>query len=685
MLPTAPDISVKSTMTGDDIRLTLDEDSLIHLMSQYIDLYTDSELAAVREYSTNALDAHVEAGESRPIEVTTPSLLSPYLRVKDYGNGLSRQDIVDVYSKYGASTKRGSNDFQGMLGLGCKSGLAYTNQFTLSSVKDGRKILVAVSRDEDGAATMTIISNEETDEPSGVEVTIPARGSNQMEAKAINLFQYWPEGSVLLNGAEPRRFTYSMKVSDEIYVIAADRYREKTNSLVVMGNVAYPVERQYIDHGLGEEQGILAFVPIGTVEFTPAREGLRYTRKTKDALAAIADAYKAERDKAIDREIQQASTPREAISTLLRLRKVFGMKGNQSAVYTYRGKDFPATLALPAQGAITSSEKDYGQNYNTHELITTLDITYLPKTYFVRGWDQARFTATTKKKLMKWLEDRREAEIASGLTDRTECNHFVLVDKMPDQTWIDDSHVLEWADIKAIKLPVAGRPVRVGADGKTVVSAGEYEVTTILGDQSDTSLMLAEDFDSEVPIFWVEYQKNRSTKTERDILSRRYADDGFYFIELWANRRDKFLRLFPHAQQAAPECREIITEWQESITDEDRLALAIDSEYGARRVLQSLKPEKIHDPAVVAAIRAANHSIKGLKAMADRFGHYARRNLIGDIEWVNPLDRYPLVQAGRYYADNVTREHEYMYINAVYAADQATSPRFADADYGMGC
>lgn len=672
MLPTAPDISVTSTVTGDAIRLSLDEASLVHLMSQYIDLYTDAELAAVREYSTNALDAHVEAGESRPIEVTTPTALSPYLRIKDYGLGLTRQNIVDVYSKYGASTKRGSNDFQGMLGLGCKSGLAYTNQFTLTSVAntpEGRiKILVSVSRDEDGSATMTVINGPDgdpTDDPTGVEVTIPARGWNQMEEKAAKLFQYWPEGSVLLNDEKPTPFSYSMKVSDEIYVIKADKFREKSNSFVVMGNVAYPVEGQYIDHGLGKEQGLLAFLPIGSVEFTPAREALRYTRKTKDALTAVAESYQASRDKAIDREIQGAPDSRAAIATLLRLRKVFGITGTTKAVYKYQGKNFPNTLTLDPNtvNVLTSSEKRSGTKFNTHEKISTLDITYLPKTIFVRGWDQASFTATTKKKLMLWLERKHEAEGLAN-TNLTECNHFVLVHTMPDQTWISDSSIIEWPDIKGIRLPTAGRPQR--ADG--TISDGEYEVTTLIDGQCDTSLMHAEDFDPETPIFWVYYEKDGSTRDHRDILKTMYDADGFYFVELWKNRAKKFLRLFPTAQPAEPECRVLADKWAATLSDADKLALTIDSLYDARDTLCKLKVDKIDDPAIKSAVTAARHNIKGLKAKQSAWGQFLSGSLT--VEWDNPLDNYPMLSHMRSYRHY--KGHEYIMMNAVYAASQVT-------------
>src|SRR6476469_3924392 len=144
-------MDVTSTLQGVKISMKINEDALTHIMSFLTDLYSDPEMAVIREYSTNAYDAHVEGFVDRPIEVTLPTNLSPFFRVRDYGAGLDEDDIREIYSQYGASTKRESNDVNGMLGLGCKSALTYTDQFTLTGIKNGICTEVAISRDENGS------------------------------------------------------------------------------------------------------------------------------------------------------------------------------------------------------------------------------------------------------------------------------------------------------------------------------------------------------------------------------------------------------------------------------------------------------------------------------------------------------------------------------------------------------
>ena len=101
-------------------------------------LYSDPVGSLIREYSSNAWDANVEAGNrDKPIEVgiqTTPDK-GTYWYVTDLGPGLSPERIDTVYRKFGKSTKRASNEAIGMMGLGKFSGLSYTNEVFISTIK----------------------------------------------------------------------------------------------------------------------------------------------------------------------------------------------------------------------------------------------------------------------------------------------------------------------------------------------------------------------------------------------------------------------------------------------------------------------------------------------------------------------------------------------------------------------
>ena len=62
-------------------------------------LYTDKETAFIREYATNAADAHVEAGcPERPIEITLPSKFNLEFKCRDFGPALSHEDVQNIFA-----------------------------------------------------------------------------------------------------------------------------------------------------------------------------------------------------------------------------------------------------------------------------------------------------------------------------------------------------------------------------------------------------------------------------------------------------------------------------------------------------------------------------------------------------------------------------------------------------------
>ena len=94
-----------------------DVQHVIHLLRNQI--YSNKTLAVIREYTTNAVDAHVESGKGDlPIEVTLPTKFEPTFKVRDFGSGLNDEEIKNLYTRYCKSTKRQSNSFTGQLGIG---------------------------------------------------------------------------------------------------------------------------------------------------------------------------------------------------------------------------------------------------------------------------------------------------------------------------------------------------------------------------------------------------------------------------------------------------------------------------------------------------------------------------------------------------------------------------------------
>ena len=148
------------------------------IIQRLTELYEDPIEATVRETVSNAIDAVIESNIENPlVEITSPTSLQPILIIKDNGVGMTYEDLKNVYSKYGASTKASNLDQIGAYGLGAKSPLAYGDEFTITSIKDGYKTTVIVVKEE-LTNYIKIVDSVYTGESSGTTVSVPVNSSD---------------------------------------------------------------------------------------------------------------------------------------------------------------------------------------------------------------------------------------------------------------------------------------------------------------------------------------------------------------------------------------------------------------------------------------------------------------------------------------------------------------------------
>jgi hypothetical protein len=286
-----------------------------HIMTILRDtLYSDKVLAVLREYSANAWDANrmVDRGDV-PIEVTLPTYSDPTLKIRDRGPGLSKTDVFEVYNKYGASTKRDSNVAVGMLGIGSKSGFAYSDSFTITSWHGGYRAtyIAVIDSSEKGKVDLFHMHrlgyNDETGEPdaslnedveeTGVEIQMAVRPAdiNEFTTKAQSLFAFFkPQPKInttlppIPKGQDFEGLGTILTSDDN----SANSYsygygsRGSKGWTAVMGCVPYKINTNQLkglSSSYGNVSGILYF-DIGTLQVAASREELKYGDSTKEAL-----------------------------------------------------------------------------------------------------------------------------------------------------------------------------------------------------------------------------------------------------------------------------------------------------------------------------------------------------------------------------------------------------------------
>lgn len=656
-------LEYESTLQGEAVGMSIDESALSHIMSVLTDLYSDPELAVLREYATNALDAHVEAGESRPIEVTLPTSLSPFVRIRDYGTGLDAEDIRNVFSRYGTSTKRESDDVVGMLGLGCKSALSYADQFTLTGVKDGVRTEVLVSRDEDGSGTMHIVDASATDDPSGTEIVVPAKSSNGFEQKAADLFRFWTPGSVLVNGSAPERIS-GLWLSDSLLLTT-----ETDTDIVVQGNVPYPVPDEYASrkrYGYGMRHRTVRFVDIGSVSFTPSREALQLTKRTKRALEEIAT----ERDTLVQSEcgrmIAEAASASDAIRIQSETRAV-GFKGSGR----FQGKEVPTSLDRTPRdpnGAILRTDPDespsksflvagqpYGRKNGGREWSTDFGIHAL----FV-GYSAKLLSPTKREKIALYLQGK-------GMETR---GKIVLVESLSplERFWLEGIHVADWSVVDAIKIPREARPTML--DGGR--PRGSYAAR--LADGTWTESLQADEIDATKPLYWL--HGNAGTVSAHGAIRGGMLPDGATVVALPANRIERFRRDFPSAVQLDEAARKLALAWTRTTDADDVRAHVLQSyDSDSVRILRTLDASEILDPDLREAIRLAKIDATKIASGTKRFRGYLPDGF-AKYEGTDALALYPLLSNPPYGGLQGLAGETTIYLNASYIArtDGETDP-----------
>lgn len=251
-------------------------------------LYANKIRAIVRELSCNAVDSHVAAGNpDTPFDIHLPNRLEAWFAIRDYGTGLSHEQVKSIYTTYFESTKTGSNDFIGALGLGSKSPFSYTDNFTVTAIQSGTKNIYSAFINGDGVPSVALMMSEATDEANGVEVKFGVEERwdfDKFHKEARTVFKYFKLRPNVL-GADNFEFEDPEYDVKDIVPGIHSTNRGYGRSMAVMGNIAYPIEIPESDKTLEGLRSLLNCelvieFAIGELDFQASREGLSYIPQT---------------------------------------------------------------------------------------------------------------------------------------------------------------------------------------------------------------------------------------------------------------------------------------------------------------------------------------------------------------------------------------------------------------------
>jgi hypothetical protein len=263
-------------------------------------LYANKIRAIIRELSCNAVDSHTAAGKQDvPFDVHLPNTIDPTFSIRDYGTGLTHEQVQSIYTTYFESTKTESNAFIGALGLGSKSPFSYTDNFTVTAIRDGKRNVYSAFINGEGVPSIVLMHSEDSTDSNGVEVKFAVDNRHdfyKFEEEARHVYTYFKLRPVVSGG--DGEFTFRDVEYKDKNIIPGVHYTGGRSSRAVMGNIAYPIDLPNPEQ-IGELQNLLhcgleMHFEIGELDFQASREGLSYISQTVNAIKSKLGAVNAQ-------------------------------------------------------------------------------------------------------------------------------------------------------------------------------------------------------------------------------------------------------------------------------------------------------------------------------------------------------------------------------------------------------
>jgi hypothetical protein len=472
-------------------------------------LYSDKIKAVIRELSCNAYDAHADASNlDETFDVHLPTKLDPTFYIRDYGIGLSKEDVETIYTTYFESTKTNSNNTVGCLGLGSKSPFCYVDMYVVTSYFDGEEYVYTALLNEEGIPTISLINEKETIEHNGLKVQFSVKSADisNFAFKAQDYYKY----SKML----PNFVGNKVEIKRIDYVVKNDRWGIRkgfsSRANAIMGNVSYPVsvnspDMSDLEMSMVSSYSIDMFFEIGDLEVSASREELSYDGRTIDCIRSrIEEIVEHETDR-INKEIEEQECYWDAVNWIEKQ-----IRENVVVKSIYNGKIRPSYKGRPISGRVDIDPEEYEKfgivisssiaNQTYRNEMPTLSNPEPKASYGIRPEvsfflvDASDYKRRAKEHIVKKQSEHTIESVIWIKTNKREDLSQCALDKLKNDFGITEAHIVKLSSIDIPKRVVRKREAKDNSHyksfkfiwGKTHQSANCYwensEITVSIED-----------------------------------------------------------------------------------------------------------------------------------------------------------------------------------------------------------
>ena len=248
----------------------------------FSDIYTNKIGSVVREIGSNCRDAHVDAGcPDVPFEIEVHSGIidASYIEFTDYGTGMSSDTIEKLYTSFFSSSKDQDNEAIGGFGIGSKSPLAYTDSFTVTSIKDGYKNVAMITKQDNMPKYKLLVKDVPVESRNSTIVRIPIdkHDTQKFIYEIYEQLRYLPVLPIVKTNV-----SHDNKFPTFDYV--GENYKIESNVpsgvTLCIGGIGYRLNRRI--RGIFADKNLVLDIPIGSLEVTLSRESYVQTPESDD-------------------------------------------------------------------------------------------------------------------------------------------------------------------------------------------------------------------------------------------------------------------------------------------------------------------------------------------------------------------------------------------------------------------
>lgn len=263
-------------------------------------IYSNPLLSSVKEVLSNCLDEHVKHDVKKPIDITLPNYFNSNLTIRDYAKGISKEFMLNDYTKVGLSTKSEDNLQLGGFGLGRMSPLSYADLYTVTSVTNDHDGLrykrnYVISKDNN-KVFCSLLLEEITDDDTGVLVSfeIASKDFNAIKDYVFDNVKYITNVAISVN-KEPAPIVTFKENYKSFRSINVGYFKGSLIGLIgglpnviKLDNLQYNLDSKYFDYISNRLTGnyIVFDIGIGQVDQS-ADKSIQLSERTKKYLANV--------------------------------------------------------------------------------------------------------------------------------------------------------------------------------------------------------------------------------------------------------------------------------------------------------------------------------------------------------------------------------------------------------------